>query len=97
MPLRSVFKSTFQKAFERLSQENQLLVLKALEALASYFQTGQAPYGLRIKKLHGGSFSKTFEARVSADLRLVWVQTQDEAIFSLLGNHDEVQRFLRNL
>lgn len=97
MPLRSVFKSTFQKAYDRLSRENQLLILKALEALTVYFQTGQAPYGLHIKKLHAGGPSRIFEARVSADLRLAWVQTQDEAVFSLLGSHDEVQKFLKNL
>lgn len=97
MPLRSVFKSTFQKAFDRLSQEKKLLVLKALEALAVYFQTSQAPYGLRVKRLYTGRLSKTFEARVSADLRLVWIQTRDEATFCLIGSHAEVQRFLKNL
>lgn len=97
MPLRSSFKSTFQKAFDKLPRQKQQLVLKALEALTSYFQTGLAPYGLRIKKLYSGGVHKTFEARVSADLRLVWVETEEEAIFALLGNHDEVQRFLKNL
>ena len=97
MPLRSSFKSTFQKAFDKLPFEKQQLVLKALEVLASYFQSGQAPYGLRIRKLYARGPRKTFEARVSIDLRLVWVQTAEEAIFALLGDHDEVQRFLKNL
>ena len=97
MSLRPSFKAAFQKAFDKLTQEKRDLVLKTLEALASYFQTGQAPYGLRIKKLYAGSLGKTFEARASADLRLVWVQTHEEIVFCLVGNHDEVQKFLKNL
>ena len=97
MPLRSAFKSAFQKAFDKLTQEKQLLVLKALEALAQYFRSGQASYGLHIKKLYGRGATETFEARVSADLRLVWVETEEEAVFSLIGGHEEVRRFLKNL
>lgn len=97
MPLRSSFKSTFQKAFDKLPSEKQQLVLKALEALTSYFQSGQAPYGLRVKKLYSGKVHKTYEARVSRDLRMIWVQREGEAVFTLLGDHDEVQQFLKNL
>ena len=97
MPLRFCFKSTFQRAFDNLPAEKQRLVLKALEAPAHYFQSGQAPYGLRIKKLYARGPQKTFEARIGIDLRLVWVQTEEETIFALLGGHDEVQRFLKNL
>lgn len=93
MPLRYTFKSAFQKAFDKLPSEKQQLSLKAVEALGHYFKTQEAPYGLRIKKLH----ERTFEARISADLRLVWVQTKDEVIFALLGNHEDVRRFLKNL
>ena len=97
MPFRLAFKSTFQKAFDKLTRGEQQLVLKALEALSLYFQSGQAPYGLHVKKLYAGGPGKTFEARVSANLRMVWVQTPEEAVFALLGNHDDVQLFLKNL
>ncbi len=97
MPRRWVFKSAFQKAFDHLPEEKQILVEKALEALAHFFKTGQSPFGLRIKKLYAGASGKTFEARVSLDLRLLWVETKEEIIFSLLGDHDEVQRFLKRL
>lgn len=93
--MRISFKGPFQKAFDAHPREKQLLVVKALEALEQFFKTGQAGYGLRVKKLYGRGLEKTFEARVSLDLRLVWVQTKEEAVFVLLGDHGEVQRFIK--
>ena len=97
MAVRCVFKSAFVKAFDKLVPPKQLLVTKALEALQSYFKSGQASYGLRIKKLYKGNKGKVLEARVSIDLRIVWVQTSEEIVFALVGSHDEVRRFLKNL
>lgn len=97
MPRNFVFKSAFQKTFERLPRTKQILTTKALEALKQYFETGEASYGLRVKKLYENALGKTFEVRISLDLRLVWVETKESAIFCLLGNHDEVRRFLKNL
>lgn len=97
MQRKCLFKAAFQKAFDALSNEKQTLALKALEAIDLYLKSGQAPYGLRIKKLYESGFAKTFEARVSIDLRIVWVQTKEEIIFSLMGTHDDVRRFIKNL
>ena len=94
MSYRYSFKSAFQKSFDELSEESKQLVLKALEAINLYLKTGHASYGLRIKKLHETSRSKTLEARVNLALRVIWVQTKDEIVFALLGNHDEVRRFI---
>ena len=62
MPLRYLFKSTFQKAFDQFPQEKQILVAKAIEAICQYISSGKASYGLRIKKLHDGGLRKTFES-----------------------------------
>ena len=97
MPRRYFFKTPFQKAFESLPREKQILVTKALEDIRHYLESGQASYGLRIKKLYEGSGGKTFEARVGLDLRIVWVQSKEEVIFSLLGSHNQVKHFLKNL
>ena len=97
MSLPVSFKPTFYKAFDQLTNKDQILVLKTLSALNHYFQQGTAPYGLRIKKLHSGGSAKTFEARISLDLRLIWVQTNQKIIFSLLGNHADVKKFFKNL
>ena len=97
MPLRCTFKSTFQEAFDKLDLKKQNLTAKALEAIDEYFQTGKSTHGLGIKKLYDNGQIKTFEARVTIDLRMVWVQMKEEAVFTLLGNHDDVRRFIRNL
>ena len=94
MPVQVRFKPAFQKAFDHLTREKQLLVVKALD---QYFKEAKAPYGLRIKKLYDGGGEKTFEARVAIDIRVVWVQTKEGIVFALLGSHDDVRRFIKNL
>ena len=97
MAFKYLFKAAFQKAFDELQKKDQILTLKALECVKNYVVNGTAPHGLRIKKLYQGGSGVTFEARINLDLRLVWVQTKEELIFSLLGSHNEVKQFLRNL
>ena len=97
MPFVFSFKSVFQKTFDKFPHHKQILVVKALEAIQVYLSSGTAPYGLRIKKLYDSHSGKTFEARVSIDIRIVWVQSQEKVVFALLGNHEDVRRFLRNL
>lgn len=97
MSFQYSFKPPFQKSYEKLTPEKQHLVLKALEAIRHYLSTGEAAFGLRIKKLYDSGLAKTFEARVSLDTRIVWVQSHDKVAFSLLGNHEEVRRFIKNL
>jgi mRNA-degrading endonuclease RelE of RelBE toxin-antitoxin system len=87
------FKRSFLQSFYKLPDEKQRLVVKAVEAVKIYLESGRAPYGLRIKKLS----QSTFEARITIDMRLVWVSCGGEVIFALLGNHDDVRRFIRNL
>lgn len=92
-----VFKKSFQKTFEKLSEDEQVLMIKCLENLKSYFKTQQAAAGFGIKKLHHGQQADVYEARISLNLRMIWLQTKQQAIFALLGNHDDVRRFLRHL
>ena len=97
MPVRFTFKSVFHREFDRLSLDKQQLVSKATDAVIDSLSGKQMSYGLRIKKLTPSGLPKVFEARVNIDLRIVWTQSKDEVIFSLIGNHDDVQRFLKNL
>ena len=97
MPFRFRIKFSFHKTFEALSADKQDLVTKALEALDEYYKTGKASYGLRVRKLYESNSGKTYEARISLDLRIVWIQTKDEIVFSLIGNHNDIRRFIKNL
>ena len=97
MPRRFLFKAAFQKAFGELSPAERTLAEKAIEAIGIFLQKGSASHGLRIKKLHGTHSYDIFEGRISADLRIVWLETKEETIFSLIGSHDEVKKFIKNI
>lgn len=60
--------------------------------IKDYLETGKASYGLRVKKIGRSSF----EGRVSDKVRIIWVKEEDVVSFVVLGNHEEVQRYLRS-
>jgi hypothetical protein len=49
--------------------------------------------GLGVRKLTGNFF----EIRAGLDIRLVFQNRPESFLFLMAGNHDEVQRFLREL
>ncbi len=81
----------FRRAYYRLSPPDQQLVEKALGQLGAYLQTGQAPVGLGVTKLVPG----VFEVRAGLDLRIVYVEEGPRCFLALVGDHDEVRRFLK--
>ena len=91
MPRQVVAKARFLRAYHRLSDADRGLVDSALRHFQDYLHTGHAPVGLGIKHVGG----RTYELRVSLALRIVYVIEGSEVALSLLGNHDEVRRFLR--
>ena len=50
--------------------------------------------GLGLRKLH---LSGVWELRVGISLRALFRLREGEAVFVFLGNHDEIQRFLKTL
>ncbi|MBI2336439.1 MAG: hypothetical protein HYU97_06720 [Deltaproteobacteria bacterium] len=91
--MKFIYKSSFVKAFDKLNAKDQELIIATDKLIKTYFETQKASFGLRIKKLHEG----VFEARVNDKLRTVWIMGKDEVVFSLLGNHEDVRRFVKNL
>jgi len=91
MPRQVLAKARFLRAYHRLSEADQGLVESALKQFREYLHTGHAPVGLGMKHVGG----RTYELRVSLALRIVYVIEGSEVGLSLLGNHDEVRRFLR--
>jgi hypothetical protein len=59
----------------------------------TYLDTAHAAGWLGIKKLA----PDVFEARAGLALRIVYVEAGSEFLLPLLGNHDEVRRFLKHL
>lgn len=91
------YKKEFLKHFDRLSPNDKGLVIAADKEIRGYYSTHEALYGLRIKKLYAAGKDKVLEARVSDKLRVVWLESEGLVSFAILGSHDEVRNFLKNL
>lgn len=91
--MRFVYKKQFLKQLAAYPRQVRELILEADIQIKEYLENQDAPYGLRIKKIG----PKTFEARVTDKIRVVWVRDDDLVSFALAGNHEEVRRFIRNL
>lgn len=90
-----VYKNKFLKRFDRYSKEEQVLVIAADKEIRQFYQTRLAPYGLRLKKLYDNNREKTFEARVSDKIRILWIESGDTIYFDFVGSHDEIQRYIK--
>ena len=91
MPRSLVAKAEFMRAYHRLSEREQRLVDEALRRFQHYLRTNEAPVGLGLKHLA----ERTYEFRAGLALRIVYVAEKDQRVLALLGNHEEVRRFLR--
>lgn len=91
--MKFYYKKEFIKRFSAYPISLQELILEADQQIKAYLENQVAPYGLRIKKVG----PNTFEARATDKIRIVWVRKEDVAYFVLLGTHDEVNRFIRNI
>lgn len=81
----------FRQAYDRLKASDRSLVDKALRHLGTYLEGGVVPIGLGLRKLASG----IFEVRAGLALRIVCVEDGDRILVSLVGNHDDIRRFLR--
>ena len=95
--MQFVYKERYVRAFKRFSRQEQLRILEADQEVRTYYLTGEAPHGLRMKLLYAGS-ANVFEARFSLAIRIVWVQEAKTTVaFTLVGSHNEVKRYVRSL
>jgi len=91
--MRFVYKKEFLRRLSSYSPALKELILKTDQQIKSYIETQNAPYGLRIRKIG----PRTFEGRVTDKIRIIWVREEETVYFCLLGTHDEVRRFIKNL
>ena len=91
------YKKDYLKRFDRYSQQEKELIVSADRQIRDYYVNHSAPYGLRIKKLSQDGRDKIFEARVSDKIRILWVETIEMVVFTILGNHDEIKNYIRRL
>ena len=88
---RILVKSSFEKAYKRLTDSEKDIVDDALYRFERYLLTGGAGLGLGIKHLA----SRTYEFRAGLSLRVVYILEEDSVILALLGRHDEIKRYLK--
>lgn len=90
-----LYKKAFLQAFDRYKELEKELIIMADKQIRHYYLKHSAPFGLRIKKLFVNKDGKTFEARVSDKIRLLYVESEKVIAFAFLGNHDEVKRYIK--
>lgn len=95
--MQFIHKERYLKRFDRFTRHEQVLVLEADRQIRAYYATRQAPQGLRIKLLYTSGQEKIFEARANRSIRIAWAERGEEVSFLLVGNHDEIKRYLRAL
>ncbi|MBI4432199.1 MAG: hypothetical protein HY592_01795 [Candidatus Omnitrophica bacterium] len=90
--MKFVYRPAYLKAFDAADTALQKQIIQTDKEIKNYLETGQARYGLRIKKI--GRLS--FEGRVSDKIRIVWVKEKGLISFAMVGDHRQVQNYLRN-
>jgi hypothetical protein len=78
------------RAYPRLTRGK---IGRALQQLERDFGQPHLHGGLGIRRLTGSYF----EVRVGLDLRLIFENREQSLPFVMVGNHDEVRKFLRGL
>ncbi|MBI4432826.1 MAG: hypothetical protein HY592_05025 [Candidatus Omnitrophica bacterium] len=68
-------------------------VKKAIRLTTAFFETGHLPHGLGLTPLG----RQIWEIRAGLNERILFRKNEDVVEFLLIGSHDEIRRFLKNL
>lgn len=83
---------SFERSVKRLTPQKRKQVAQSLDAFNEFLVSGQAPFGFRFKKIADDKY----EFRVDIRLRVIVKEDGENFYLVLLGNHDEVRRYLRS-
>lgn len=81
----------FQKQLKKFPPQEQQKILEALKKFLFALPSGSMPAGLGFKKINGDKY----EIRVDIRKRIVMKAEGDLLICHLIGDHEEVKRYLR--
>lgn len=81
----------FQKQLNKLPSRDQEHARAALKDFLAALHTGALPVGYGFKKINGDKY----ELRVGLRIRIVMKAEGDLFICHVIGNHEEVRRYLR--
>jgi len=91
--LKYEYKASFDKTFKKLGRERQQGVKKAVSALIDFFESGEKASDLGLKQLRGDFW----EIRSGIRDRIIFAFNDNVVRFVIIGNHDEIRKFLKNL
>ena len=86
------FKPHFARLFKKLEPLKQKQIIAAIEALKVALEAGQKPEGLGLKRLN----DNLWEMRSSLKDRILFTLDKDIVSFVLVGNHDDILKYLKN-
>ncbi len=89
------FKSSFYRSFDKYSSNEQERIYSSIGHIIQSIEKNQFGKGLGMKPLR--SKSRVWEARVSSDIRIIFRKLDEILEFGIVGNHDEIKRYLKNL
>jgi len=81
----------FQRGFAKLPKSLQEKTWYQLHAFLEHIGSPTKPKSLRLKKLPHGNF----EIGINMDLRILFQLHGDALVLVLLGDHEDVRRYLR--
>ena len=87
------FKPSFDKTFRKLDPDRRERVLGAVSQLIDYFETRVKTRGLGLKHLR----EKIWEVRIDIKDRVIFAIEGDTIGFLIVGSHDEIKEFLKNI
>ena len=91
--MRYTAKPSFLKLLHRLPVKRQHIVKDTLKQIANFFEAGEHPKGLGLKKLRGDFW----EVRVDIKDRIIFRLHRDVVEFVAIGGHNEIKKFLKGL
>ncbi len=100
MPLALYFRPSFQRSFKNLDGTQKKIVGLILEALQTYYSTNCS---LEEAKTRSPRFfykqlrKPYYEAGVESDIRVILRREKEKCIALLVGNHDQIKRFLADV
>lgn len=91
--MRYQYKPSFVKTIKKLTPQRKSKIKEVIQNLVIFFETGQKTSDLGLKKLK----RNFWELRIDLKERVIFKFKDDLAEFVIVGSHDEIKRYLKNL
>lgn len=84
---------SFERSIKKLTVQEKKLLSKSLEQFNSFLISGQVPAGFGFKKINHDKY----EFRVDIRLRVVVKVDGGDYYLVLVGNHEDIRRYLKSV